>query len=224
MDLELELRELAAAIEWPETPALRPELAPRGHLFPRRRVVALALAVVAVAVAAAFAVPQSRGAILRFLGLGAVHVAFVDRLPPAQELPLTATLGPAISPAVARDALHQPPLQPPLRPAPTLHARGGIVSLLFLHAGEPVLLSELASNGSPVLKKVVLTTASLRWVRVGNDPAIWISGDRHVAVFPHAPARLAGDVLVWQDGNLTLRLEGAHLSLRDALKLAQAID
>jgi hypothetical protein len=60
-------------------------------------------------------------------------------------------------------------------------------------------------------------------MRVGNDPALWIAGDRHVVVFPHAAARLAGHVLVWQRGSLTLRLEGAHLTLRDALKLVETI-
>lgn len=222
MELDSELRALAAEIEWPRTPALQPELAPRRQLRRLGRPLALAVAVVAVALAAAFAVPQSRGAILRFLGLGSVRVEFVHRLPAAQERPLAAGLGSPISTAVARDLLGRPPLQPPLSPAPTLHARDRIVSLLFLHDGGPVLLSELSSRG-PVLKKIVLTSTSVRWTRVGNDPAIWIAGDRHVVVFPHAAPRLAGDVLVWQHGDLTLRLEGPHLSLRDAQALAEKI-
>ena len=223
MELESELSALAAQIEWPETPALRPELAPRRHLMQPGRPVALAVTIVAVALAAAFAVPQSRGAILRFLGLGAVHVEFAERLPAAQEHPLSARLGPTVSMAVARDLLGRPPLQPPLAPAPALHAQDGIVSLLFLHGGEPVLLSELSSR-SRLLKKIALTSTSVQWVRVGTDPAIWIAGDRHVVVFPHAVPQLAGNVLVWQHGNLTLRLEGAHLTLRDAETLAANIE
>jgi hypothetical protein len=220
MELESELRALAAEIEWPETPALRPELAPaRRRLRPRGRPLAVAIAVAAVALAAAFAVPQSRGAILRFLGLGSVRVEFVEHLPPAQERPLAANLGSPISRAVARDLLGRPPLEPSLTPSPTLHGRGEIVSLLFLHDREPVLLSELTGQ-SLMLKKIAVTSTSARWMRVGNDPAIWISGGRHVVAFPHAPPRLAGNVLVWQHGNLTLRLEGAHLTFRDALRLA----
>jgi hypothetical protein len=224
MDLELELRELARAIEWPATPALRPDLAPHRRVMPPRRLVAIAAMVAALAVAAAFAVPQSRGAILRFLGLGAVHVEFVAHLPDAQERPLATSLGKPVSTAVARGVLGLTPLQPRLTPAPTLHARGGIVSLLFLHRGEPVLLSEIGVNGGTVLKKIALGSTNLRWVSVGNDPAVWMAGDGHVVVFPHAAARLAGHVLVWQRGNLTLRLEGAHLTLRDALALAEKID
>src|SRR5262245_44265085 len=140
MELESELRSLAAEIEWPQTPALRPELAPRPRLMRHHRSIALAIAVVAVALAAAFAVPQSRGAILRFFGLGAVHVEFVERLPDAQERPLDAGLGRTISTPAARKILGRPPLQPPLPAAPTLHARDGIVSLVFLHEGQPVLL------------------------------------------------------------------------------------
>jgi hypothetical protein len=44
-----------------------------------------------------------------------------------------------------------------------------------------------------------------------------------VVVFPHAAPRLAGHVLVWQHGNLTVRLEGAHLKLGDALTLASGL-
>ena len=222
MELESELRGLAAEIEWPQTPALRPELAPRRRAVWRGRPLAPAVAVAAVALAAAFAVPQSRGAILRFFGLGAVRVEFVAHLPAAQERPLAATLGSPASLGVARNVLGEPPLQPAVRPAPTLHALEGIVSLLFLHDGDPVLLSEI-SGGSQVVKKIAVTSTSIRWVRIGNDPALWIAGDRHVVVFPHAAARLAGHVLVWQRGSLTLRLEGAHLTLRDALELAETI-
>ncbi|MFL5958647.1 MAG: hypothetical protein ACJ75G_00055 [Gaiellaceae bacterium] len=222
MELESELRAVAAEIEWPQTPALRPELAPGRRLMRRGRAVAFAAAVVAAALVAVFAVPQSRGAILRFLGLGSVHVEFVERLPAAQERPLAAGLGPAISAAVAHGLLGRPPLEPPLAPAPALHAQGGIVSLLFLHAGEPVLLSEIA-GGSTVIKKIAVTSTSVRWRSIANDPAIWIAGDRHVVVFPHAAPRLAGHVLVWQHGNLTLRLEGAQLTIRDALGLAEKI-
>ena len=159
MELESELRALAAEIEWPQTPALRPELAPRRRLMRRDRALVLAVAFVAAVLAAAFAVPQSRGAILRFLGLGAVHVEFVERLPAAQERPLTEGLGPTISKAVARDLLGRPPLLPPLAPAPALHAQDGVVSLLFLHEADPVLLSEIDQLQRSIEERVVLTIA-----------------------------------------------------------------
>lgn len=222
MELDSELRALAAEIAWPETPALRPELEPHRRLAAHRRPVAVAAAVVAVAVAAVFAVPQSRGAILRFLGLGAVRVEFVEHLPAARERPLAVGLGSPTSAAVARNLLGRQPLEPPPATAPTLHARDGIVSSLFLHDDDPVLLSELGGR-LPVLQKIAVTSESVRRVKVGDDPGIWIPGG-HVVVFPQAAPRLAGNVLVWQHGNLTLRLEGAHLTLSDALALASKID
>src|SRR4030095_5276448 len=90
MDLARDLTRLDVA--WPETPELQLELAPRRRkLWP----VAVALAAV-VAVAAAFAVPQSRGAILRFFHLGAAKIEVVDTLPPAESRPLEAGLGPVV--------------------------------------------------------------------------------------------------------------------------------
>jgi hypothetical protein len=221
MNLEAELRALAAEIEWPQTPAAQPVLAPRRRLTWHGRPLALAAAIVAVALGAVFAVPQSRGAVLRFFGLGAVHVELVAHLPAAEERPLSAGLGSTISLGAARDLLGRPPLEPRSTPAPTLHAEGGIVSLLFLHAGRPVLLSEISSR-IPVLKKIILTGTGMRSVKVGDDPAVWLA-DSHVVVFPHAVPRLAGHVLVWQHRALTLRLEGAELTLRDALTLAESI-
>lgn len=219
MKPESELRALAAEIEWPQTPALRPELGPRrGLTWARRRLAAAVTVGAAVALAAVFAVPQSRGALLRFLGLEAVHVELVAHLPASEERSLSAGLGSPVTYAAARDLLGRPPLEPRLTPTPKLRARYGIVSTLFLHEGRPVLLGEIGGN-EPVLKKIALT-ASVQSVKVGGDPGIWIAGDGHVVVFPHAAARLAGHVLVWQHGSLTLRLEGAHLRLRDALALA----
>src|SRR5512136_1470710 len=98
MDLERELRALAVA--WPETPELRVDLGMRERS--RRPLL------VAVAVALVFAVPQSRGAILRFLHLGGVTVEVVDTLPSAQERPLAAGLGPVVTAAEAQRFLGAP--------------------------------------------------------------------------------------------------------------------
>src|SRR5436190_1987978 len=97
MSLETELRRLGAEVAWPETPRLAPRVAaalPSRRRLPWRRGLGLALAVLLVALAAALAVPQSRGAILRFLHLGGVTVERVERLPRAQQRPLGADIGP----------------------------------------------------------------------------------------------------------------------------------
>ena len=219
MDLERELRALAVA--WPETPELRPELGAQGR---RRRplLLGIAVALVLVALAAAFAVPQSRGAILRFLHLGGVTVEVVDTLPAAQERPLTAGLGPVVPVSEARGVLGATPLGPPLDPPPPLHLTGGVVSAVFLDRGRPVLLTELGGDDPGIVKKL-LRSGRIEFVRVDGAPGWWITGTGHVVALPPSrPPRLAGSVLLWQAGGLTLRLEGHGLTLARALELARS--
>jgi hypothetical protein len=224
--LERELTGLAAAIDWPATPDTVPSLT-SGVATPRharwRRHLALAVAALAVALAAAFAVPQSRGAILRLLRLGGVTVELVDRLPPAQERPLSSGLGPAVTLAVARRELGGTLLSPPLSPRPALHLTGQVVSMLFLARGAPVLLSELYAPSGYFLKKVVAGGTEVESVKVGADDGLWLTGRPHLFVVPDAPPRLAGNVLVWTHEGLTLRLEGRELTLERAQELARSL-
>jgi hypothetical protein len=201
-------------IAWPETPAFRLAFEPRRARWP------LAVATALAAVAAAFAVPQSRGAILRFLHLGGVTIERVDRLPAAEERPLGAGLGPVVDAATAAAELGRRPLLPELDPPPPLHlANGPIVSLVFAYRGEPVLVSELPFADVGILKKVAAGATRIEPVANG----LWLSGGAHVFVFPGAPPRLAGDVLLVQRGGLTLRIEGERLTEEDALRLAREL-
>jgi hypothetical protein len=213
MDLERELR--ALPIEWPAAPQLRPVLARRRRRWPLVAAIALA------AIAAAFAVPQSRGAILRFFDIGADKIQFVDALPPAQTRSLDAGLGAETTLARARvlvPTLLLPPLGSPL----SLHASGPVVSTVFLHEGKPVLLSELGGDGS-FLKKLAAGQTHTKWVRVRGAYGVWLAGKPHIFFFPREPARLAGNTLVWQGNDTTYRLEGPGLTKQDALDLAASL-
>jgi hypothetical protein len=226
MSLETELRRLGAEVDWPETPRLAPRVAaalPSRHRLPWRRGFALGLAVLLVALAAAFAVPQSRGAILRFLHLGGVTVERVERLPRAQQRPLGADIGPIVTRAAAEQLLGGELFLPPLDPLPPLHAQGMFVSLLFLDHGEPVQLSELAGSDEGIYKKLAVGSTRIRFVDVDGRQGLWLAGARHVVGFPKIPPRLAGNVLIWQSGGLTLRLEGRRLTLHDALGVAHSL-
>ena len=139
MDLERELR--ALRVEWPATPVLASQLRRRRRRWP------LAVAVALAAIAVAFAVPQSRASILHFFDIGRVHVRIVDTLPPAQEKPLSVGLGKRVSLQEAR-AVFPGLLLPATATAPALYlAHGNVLSLVFVHEGEPVLLSELLGGG-----------------------------------------------------------------------------
>ena len=210
-DVERELRTLR--IDWPPTPdvAGRLELRPR----PRRRALVAAVALAIVALAAAFAVPQSRSAILRFFHLRGVTVERVDTLPAGEEVPLSSGLGGVVDDERAREVLGGP-----FVPAEhgSLYERDGIVSTLLRG---PVLLTEF---GAPdILKKFV--RSNVEWVEVvPGVQGLWIAGPPHVVYFfPQASPRLAGNVLVWATDTRTYRLEGRHLERDDALRLAREI-
>ena len=213
MNLERELR--ALPIEWPAAPQLRLVLARRRRRWPLVAAIALA------AVAAAFAVPQSRGAILRFFHIGADKIQFVDTLPPAQQRSLDAGLGAPTSLAEAR-ALVPTLLLPPVGSPLALQLSGHVVSTVFLNRGKPVLLSELGGDGS-FLKKLVGGQTNADWVRVRDAYGVWLAGKPHIFFFPREPARLAGNTLVWQGNDTTYRLEAPGLRKQEALDLARLL-
>ena len=172
------------------------------------------------AVAAAFAVPQSRGAILRLFHIGGATIRVVDRLPRAQERPLTEGLGPAIARPRGRRLLHL--LVPPVSPAPALHlSPGNVVSIAFRVDGRPVVLSEYA--GGYYLKKLAAGGTRIEFVRVRGFDGAWLLGPRHVVVFPAATARFAGNTLLWADETTTYRLEGPGLTLERAVGVASSL-
>jgi hypothetical protein len=226
-DLERELHELGRAIAVPSTPDL--EAAVRRRLrataaAPRRLRPLLVLAVViAVAVVAGLAVSPARTAILRFFGIGSVQVELVDRLPPVEPgAPLV--LGSGLEPAEAPFRISVPAV---LGDPDALYASGNVVTLLY---GSPdrvrLLVTELGYPALPpeVAKKIVVSGTGVRFVEIRGveGPALWIEGEPHVLELPGAPARLAGNTLVWAQDGRTYRIEGAE-DLADALLVAESM-
>jgi hypothetical protein len=98
---------------------------------------------------------------------------------------------------------------------------------VLLAGPEPLLLTELrppGGIGGVMLKKVAGSQSGVEWVTVNGESGLWISGGEHVLFGPGAPPRLAGNTLLWQRGELTLRLEGKHLTKPAALRLAASIE
>lgn len=220
-ELEQRLHSLAGELDWPDTPAMSLPLERRSEDRRSWKPVWIALAVVALAVAVALSVPSARSALLRVLHLGGVTVERVDVLPPAREQPLGASLGRPVSAAEAARALGRPVRLPRLSGTPALHLRAGAVSVL-LATPQPVLLSELRSGGF-LLKKVAGMETNVVWLKVGRDQGLWITGHPHVVLMPATPARMAGNVLLWEDGALLYRLEAPGLDRKAALQLAAEI-
>jgi hypothetical protein len=226
-ELETALRQLGSDVAFPPTPDIASAI--RGGLErPRfwRRPVAIALAIVAVAaIAAAFAVPQSRSAILDWLGLRHVSVVRVEKLPvvPANgglDLGQRVTLD---------DAKRRAPwlLLPDSDPDSVWlneSIPGGKVSLVW---GTPsnvrLLLTEL--SGRAYVEKIIDGDTQVERVKIGTAGA-WFQGQHVVMVqdrdgrFHDTHARLARNTLVWQQGGVTLRLEGG-LTKDEALRIAR---
>ena len=85
-DLERELRELGASLDYPRTPdvadAVRRRIVERKRRS--RRAFVIAFAVLAIGVGAVMAVPQARSALLEWLGLRGVEI---ERVPTQPEAP-----------------------------------------------------------------------------------------------------------------------------------------
>jgi hypothetical protein len=215
-ELEQALVALGAELEFPPTPDLTGAV--RARLGPRRRWLrpaAFALAVVVVAFGIAMAVPDARSAILRFFHIGAATVEQVETLPPAQQRPLVAGLGPALARAgaekVAGLRIQLPRVRAPLR----YYAQPGLIATLLRVNGTPVLLAEIRDDQTAFAKKAVQKQTTVEPVQLGEF-GLWLAGPQHVLMWQFgSPAvhvvetRLAGNVLIWVRGGITYRLEGA---------------
>lgn len=211
---------------------------------PRRIRPALALAaaaaVVLVALVAAVALPASRTALARLLGVGAVRVTTgeVDVESMASTLDLGTPLPVDDALDLAGDAFPDPPV--PGLGDPVLafrDGRVGVVTLVWPAGGD---LPDVAGPGSdrptgaglivtaipgdedgPLVEKTVGGETTVTAVSVAGHRAYWITGSPHAVDTGGGPRR-AGDTLVWVDGGHTYRMESA-LGLDGSLALAEEI-
>jgi hypothetical protein len=241
-ELERALVALGRELAVPDEPDLAPRvLSALGRPRPstsRRLRLGLALAVVVVAaLLAALAIPDARSALLRFLHIGAARIEVVDELPTVApeppELDLETARGERVSLAQARRLagfdlleLEKRPDRVYLGPRGTvwfLYGRPDAVRLLVaqtprLRVDEPFILKKLAGAG-----------ASVETTRVRDNRAYFVSGEPHelILVDEHGipvqeTARLAQDVLLWEEDGRTYRLEG-DLALGEALEIANSL-
>jgi hypothetical protein len=232
-ELERALYAIGRDLDVPETPALPSRVRARIEGRSRRRLALLvAVAAAVVAVGIAFAVPQARSSILRFFHLGAATVERVDTLPPAQQRPLAAGLGPPRSRAAAERIAGFPIVLPPFaHGAPTrYYARPGLIATTFRSHGKSILLAELSGRQLGFTKKFASPGTDVQPAEVsGAYSGLWLSGGRHVIVWAtpsggtrEVATRLAGNVLIWETRLRTYRLEGG-LSRSVAIALAGQI-
>jgi hypothetical protein len=222
-----ELRALARYVDFPAerdlAPAVRARLTARPQ---RRRGLVAALAALVLALAVAFAVPPARSAILRFLHLQGVTIERVERLPEVKtSRPLD--LGNPLTLGEARRTVHFRPLVSALLGEPDRITWDGR-QLWFVYGDTRLLVSQFLASGVPVyIKKVAEPGTTITPVFVDGGRGFFLSGARHflylapTGLIRDERVRLARDVLLWEHGPLTLRLEG-KFTRAQALRIARS--
>ncbi|MFL6143890.1 MAG: hypothetical protein ACJ72N_18755 [Labedaea sp.] len=236
--LEAALRDLGASLEVPEPPgvaeltaAVRTRLARPARRSPLVRVAAaIAVLLLAFAVLVAVSPPVRAGVahLLRFAG-----IEFGSTPAPPTGLPTTVTLpgqrGADL--AEARRAARFPvavaeTLGPPDQVLLVDGDPPRLVSLLYRDG--TIRLDEFDGRLDPALYKKLVVGGELEPARVGEDEALWVDAPHEVTYvdrdgrYRTESARLSGSTLIWQHGDVTLRLEG-KLSLTEALEIARSV-
>ena len=242
-NLEQDLTDLAAAIEWPATPRIRIRPPVQRRSSPARWALAVAASLLLV-IAALLAYAPARDAIAGFLNL---HTT-VNRVPalqspsprPGQSLGLgtPTTLAQAqggvkwqitVPPALGRpDAVYL--VQPPAGPS------GGEVTLVYTNlpgikpsgqTGVSLLVTEArGAVNEQFFGKTVGPDTTIESVEVNAHQGWWISGEPHTFVFTDANGnpyfdtlRLATNTLIIDDNGTVIRIEG-NMTKAQALQIA----
>lgn len=229
---------------------LRPETArggvSRAPTTGRRSVrpgLVIALALLAVVTATAFAAsPVLRDDLLELIGLRGVKIERVPELPPAPPA-LGDQAGERISLAEAAQRasfelrrIGRAPFRRPDRVEARELDGTTVVSFTFAprlglprspHTKAGLLVTQLRARvDEPVFRKLV-AGGDVHPVRVRGSRGYWLGGGDHVLTYRlegrTAQSRLSGNVLVWQDGAVTLRIE-AQVPKRRALRIARSVE
>jgi hypothetical protein len=233
-------------------PARRPPLGWLAGLAGWRRLAVAGMVAALLAAAVLVASPGTREAVARRLGLRGVEIRLggPPPTPPATTTGPPARidlgLGQRVSLEQARRLVDFPLLVPTAggleRPDAVFADRrlpaGGRVDLVYrARPGLPaspftdvgLLLTQFRGGLTPDFVKKVTRMGVVEEVSVGGEPGYWFTGEPHFftyrdadGVFREEQTRLAGNTLIWQRGELTLRLE-AQVSKEQALAIAGSL-
>jgi hypothetical protein len=214
-----------------------------------RRLAVAGLAAVLLAAAVLVASPGTREAVARRLGLRGIGVQIGGPPPPTATTPgarLDLGLGQRVTLDEARRRVAWPVLVPTAsgfeRPDAVFvdeavpvggrvdlvyRARPGLPASQFTDAG--LLITEFQGRPTPEFLKKVAVMGMVEEVTVGGERGYWFSGEPHFFTYVDARGgfreertRLAGNTLIWQRGDLTLRLEG-QLPREQAIRIAESM-
>lgn len=204
-----------------------------------------AAAALCLALLSAFAFPQTRTTVAGWFGLEGVRFISADQVtttPVGRSL----ALGGPTTLTDARSQLSFTPLVPTLEGFEEpddvyVDARpvGGMLALVYAErdgllagevAGVGLLLTQFRGDLNPdFVSKGLPDDTIIESVEVADQPGVWVSGDVHLFFYTdptgavlNEELRLAGNTLLWQAGELTLRLEGP-LALDEMLRIAESL-
>jgi hypothetical protein len=222
-DLERDLVALGAVLDLPVERDLAPAVLARLHRHKHtgrwRRAAGVAALVLVVGLAATMAVPDARTAVLRFFGIKGATVIRVDELPPAAARP--PEFGESVGIAEAERVVGFRPLLVDGRDPDDVRIDRFSPFFIMLLYGEPELRLRLIQMVGGTIEKYVQMEQRVERVKVDGRPGIWLEG-RHVVSGLFGLPRLAGNVLLWEQDGLTLRLEG-RFTKEQALDLARSV-
>ncbi len=239
-ELERALVALGHELAVPDAPDVAPRVLHKLERPSRswRLRLGLALAVVLLAaLLATLAIPDARSALLRFFHIGGARIEVVDELPAVApdppELDLGSALGERVSLAEARRRAGFDLLELEERPDRVYLGPRGTVWFLYGRPDKVRLLvaqtPQLSIDEPFIFKKLAGAGASIETVIVRGGPAYFVSGAPHELILSdengvpvQESARLAQNVLLWEEHNQTFRLEG-DLTLGEALDIANSL-
>jgi hypothetical protein len=215
-----------------------------------RRLAVAGLAVLLLAAAVLVASPGTREAVARRLGLRGIGVRVGGPPPPTVTTAAGARLDLGLGERVTLDEARRRNSFPVLVPTAAgfdrpdavfvngtvppggrvdlvYRARPGLPASSFTDAG--LLITEFRGQPEPEFLKKVTGAGMVRSVTVGGEPGFFFSGEPHffsyqdtTGQFREEQTRLAGNTLIWQRGDLTLRLEG-NLPRAEAVRIAESM-
>ena len=230
-DLELRLHELGGEITYPATPRFDLDLEHRPARAGFRRPLALALAILVVALAGVLALsPGARSAFLEIFRIEGATVERVETLPdvPAQRI----DFGERGTRETADRRAGFELLDLGSDPDAIFIRPDGLASMFYGEPAQPRLVLSQARGAiyDGFIKKTGGRGTIIREVMVDGERGLFVDGPEHFVMFldedgliSDEETYLAGTVLLWNRGDLLLRLEG-DLTQDEALELADSVE
>ena len=249
--LEERLRDAASRLELPDPPDLADRVLAEIESGELRRIqpvwarpvfAAAALVVMLVGATLVFS-PTARDAVAGWIGLDGLEIRYgeqADDRPLGRDLRLgeksslseaTAAAGFEVQPPTEVGAPDEVYLaaDPDTRVSLVYEARSDLPRAPTTQVGLVLSVFRAQIDHAVISKKALGPGTSVEPIEVDGARGYWISGEPHAVFYVDEGGqlredrgRLAGDTLVWQDGNLIYRLE-SRLSKKRALEIARSI-